>query len=68
MVRCPVGQSPFLTYKSFLLVRVFTFSPLQWVLRVLSPRIKQHERKTEHLPLPGAEAKNCGAVTPLSFL
>lgn len=58
----------FLTYKSVLLLRVLTFSPIQCVLRVLSPRIKQQERKAENSPLPGDEAKNCGAVNPLSYM
>jgi hypothetical protein len=41
--------------------------PIQWVLGVLSPRIKRQEREADHSPPSGAEVKNDGDIISLPY-
>jgi hypothetical protein len=43
-----------------------TQPPIEWILVVLSPRVKQEGRETNHSPPSSAEAKNGGAVPPFT--
>jgi hypothetical protein len=40
--------------------------PIQWVPGTLFPGLKRQGREADHPPLPIAEVKNGGAVSPLS--